>query len=350
VLPSINIFADVNPSLDYANISPELYALGWFVGTNWMYPGQTLLHHSGGLPGFGTHVFLLPRHNFGVVIAANTMAGGGKLSEKIGRELIGKKIGIGKDERRCEGDFAPRQDGLKVDTDAVRGGDRGDLAEPTAISITAAPESAPEPQQASSTALSEHFDVQAASGLYWHGAYGQVQVSIASPSASTKSRSPTLDDVRILRKTPESKSEPSDKVSDLAIHVAFQGPRTFKTTILLHPPPPAVSSVHTAKHTFLTLEKLWAHGSLTSDLIPDLPKGHGKADDAKYPFKQVALWESIQILPSGACFERTEDGEKILGMILANTESMEAATRSGGEKDMPLEDWQMKMVWFDRVK
>lgn len=38
-----------------------------------------------------------------------------------------------------------------------------------------------------------------------------------------------------------------------------------------------------------------------------------------------------------------------LGMILANSESMEATMRQRNEKDLPRADWQKKAVWSDMV-
>jgi len=349
VLPSMNFFPDVNPSLDYANISPELYALGWAVGSNYMYAGQIIVHHSGGMPGFGTHVFLLPKHKFGVVIAANTQMEGNKLAEQVGRELIGRKIGIGKDERRREGNFAPKQEG-SVSNMSSTNKNKEDTAEATATSIIGAPERASDVRQMSRSAIPEHFDAQSMCGMYSHGAYGQLEVNAAPISASLSSKDATLLDARIIRETSDQEQEVSGNVSDFVMHATFQGARTWKTSVLLHPPPLVAESVQTDKHKFLTLEKLWARGSLTYDSIPDLPKGHGREDDEIYPFKQEALLQSLHIIPCGACLEHISNGKKRLGMILANTESTEAAMRQGDTKNMPLEDWQMKMVWFDKVE
>lgn len=345
--PSTNFFPDVNPSPDYPNISPELYALGWVVGTNYMYPGETILHHSGCIPGFGAHVFLLPKHKFGVVVAANTQMGGNKLAEQVGRELIGKKIGVVKDERRCEGKFAPKKEDSASDLE-LTGKNREGAVEVAAPSITAAPQRTSDIREGSWSAMPEHFDAQSMCGMYTHGAYGQIEVSVAPSSASLRSKDATLHDARIIRS--DQNYEPSGCDSDFVMHAVLQGVRTWKTSILLHPPPHAAKSVQTDDRTFLTLEKLWQHGSLTHDYVPRLPAGHGKVDDAKCPFKQEALLQTMQTIPCGACFEHLSNGKKRLGMVLANTEFTEATTREEDVKDLPLEDWQMKMVWFDKIE
>ena len=49
--------------------SPPLYALGWITIN---FAGETLITHEGSLTGFGSSVYLLPRHQFGIVMMGNT--------------------------------------------------------------------------------------------------------------------------------------------------------------------------------------------------------------------------------------------------------------------------------------
>ena len=276
--------------------------------------------------------------------------GSGKLCEQVGRELIGRKVGVGKDERRCEGDFAPKQEHPDSAADSNKKEEKEEKEELMAVDMTGAPENKDDTPQSAQAVGSERFNVQAMSGIYNHGAYGQIEVSIAPRSAPFQDKAARLNDTEIINRKSEQRHMSPGIASPSVIHVAFKGKRTFKTTILLHSAGPTATDLQTVDRTFFTMEKLWAHGSLTSDAVPGLPEGHGKEGDHNYPFKQAPIWESQQILASGACFEHKSDKKKRLGMVLANTESFEAAMRKGDAKDRPLEDWQMKMVWFDRVE
>ncbi|KAJ9602980.1 hypothetical protein H2200_012760 [Cladophialophora chaetospira] len=50
--------------------SQQLYALGWLTST---YHGESIIDHSGGTSGFGSHMIYLPKQHWGLVILGNAM-------------------------------------------------------------------------------------------------------------------------------------------------------------------------------------------------------------------------------------------------------------------------------------
>ncbi|KAJ9663712.1 hypothetical protein H2198_000724 [Neophaeococcomyces mojaviensis] len=351
LLPVFSQFPDVNPSLEYADINPPTYGLGWFSGP-WMFSGQTIVHHAGGIPGYGTHVFLLPKHNFGIAVASNSANTSNKLAEQIGRELLGRKIGISKDERRCQGEYASKKDESKA-VNIVDAKNDEPAVQVSSVDIPTEPIVPIRNAPVEAAGLPDSFDPKAVVGMYKHEAYGEYKVSIVSSSASLSAENPSLDGNRIVRKISSSAETKDTKVAGLVLQADPQGGRSFQHTIILHSPPVAARSAQTFEHTFLSLEKLWAHGSLRDDPVPGLPQGHGKDDDPKYPFKQEALWGADYgtNMSCGACFERNDEGKtKRLGLVLGNTPSMEAAMRTGDDKDLPLEDFRDKMIWFEKIE
>ena len=345
VSPPLTMFPDINPSVELPEINAQMAALGWFTG-NFMYSGQTIVHHSGGIHGFGSHVFLLPKSCFGVAIVGNSTLNANKLAEQVGRELIGGKLGISKDERRCEGDFAPKKQNLEKE-------DEKKPDEITVSDITGLAEKQDIPPATSTKALPEHFNLQLAVGSYHNGAHGKIVVTEAS-SAAIGFDKPTLEGVDIVGRNAKlgnkEKSEGAPSVNaQWALSAALQGARTLPSALVLHPPPVAATEAHTSKHVFLNLEKFFAGGTLTPDCVPNLPKGLGKEDDAKYPFRNVPVWRSTGIQPCAACFEYDGLGKVArLGMLLGNWESMEAGMKKGDMKDLPLEEFESLMTGFDR--
>lgn len=353
-LPATSLFPDVNPNLEYVDISPPVYALGWFVG-QYMYAGETILHHSGGIPGFGTHVFLLPKHKLGIVVASNTHLVSNKIAEQIGREIIGRKIGKPTDERRCQGTFAPEKK-KPASEDAVPSKEETPSVQVLTMDIPSEPAVKQEGLDVSETdGLPSSFDPKTVLGMYQHAVYGKYNVSVADSLASIHNEKPSLDGVRIVRKSssPTSSTKSNPKTSNIVLQAEPQGRRRLHHTMLLHPPSAAAKSAQTAEHVFLTIERLWVHGSLMIDPFPGLPLGYGREDDPKYPFKQEPLWEGGAISANvncGSCFVFDEHGAvRKLGMVLANTPTAEAAMRKGAERELPLENFERKMVWFDKL-
>lgn len=342
VSPPFGFFPDVNPSVGIPNIDRQLYALGWFTG-NFLYQGLTIVHHAGGMMGFGSHVFLAPKLNFGIVIAGNRGFGANKLAEQIGRELIGRKLGISQDERRCEGSFAPK----KPDAVEKAVSDEGKEAIPP--SMTAQPEKYIE-VSTSTKALPDNFDQQDIVGMYEHPGYGKLEVSSA-PSASLAMDKPTYNDIRITRNNQMLGPQADNATkSDWALCAVPQGKRAWPAIILLHPPPAASSKAHTERRTFLNLENFFSHGSVIVDPVSYLPPGHGRRDDPKYPFQVEGIYDTTTMTACGACVEYDSGGKVArLGMVLSNFEVMEAAMKTGDDKNLPLDGYESKMIWFDRL-
>lgn len=327
-----------NNLLKYPRINPQLYALGWFTDP-WMYAGQTIVHHPGGVQGFGSHVFLLPEHRFGLVVMENGCGADSKIAYLVGREIIGRKLGISRDERKGEREQAA--------TTVVAEKDPRETDESTQEE---------EPESIGGIYPNE-FDEETVPGTYENKAYGNLEVSLA-PSASLGTKNPTINGVRFVRNSSKSSGTEAvykDKHRDPATyHITFLGRRSFLPSFVLHPPLPNTDIPSTQPSTFFTLEWLWPHGTLQSDPVPNLPKGHGTLDDPEYPFKQESVYESTGFMAFGGSFEVVQDGNgdgqvTRVGLVLGRTEGSEFRARKGREWGRPVEGWRRKMVWFERI-
>lgn len=332
-----------NNLLKYPRINPQLYALGWFTDP-WMYDGQTIVHHPGGVQGFGSHVFLLPEHKFGLVVMENGCGADSKIAYLVGREIIGRKLGMTRGERKGE----------RATTTAVAEQDPrqtdGPIEEKDLESV--------------SGTYPPGFNETIVPGIYEHKAYGRIQISLA-PSASLGTINPTINGVRFVRNSSEPiRTEIIDKhkhSGPATYHITFLGRRSFLPSFLLHPPLPNTDKPSTSiststptsiqPATFFTLEWLWPHGDLQSDPLPNLPKGHGTTDDSKHPFRQESLYESTGFMACAGCFEMVQDGQVArLGLVLGRTEASQFRARKGRDRERPVDGWRGKMVWFERVE
>lgn len=80
-------FSGIGNKLEY--MTGPLYALGWVtlnVG------GETVVTHGGSVTGFGTGVYLLPAHRFGVVMMANTEGTSNDIEGILASVLLKRKV------------------------------------------------------------------------------------------------------------------------------------------------------------------------------------------------------------------------------------------------------------------
>lgn len=81
----------INMKLSPPFDAPPLYALGWGILT---YNGQRVLFHDGGIPGFGTELFLLPDMNWGIVLMGNTAVTSNFAETSLMYHLIDEFLGV----------------------------------------------------------------------------------------------------------------------------------------------------------------------------------------------------------------------------------------------------------------
>ena len=105
--PRIFISPEDGPETGFRG--PVAYALGLFV---WNYRGEILIGHGGGVPGFGTNMFFLPRLNWGIVMMANTVESGIAVQNVLIYKLIDDLLRVPEKERydwAAKGEKAVRQ-------------------------------------------------------------------------------------------------------------------------------------------------------------------------------------------------------------------------------------------------
>lgn len=76
--------------------APQLYALGWFMGS---YRGHTFWTHSGGMHAYGAEVFFFPSLDFGVVTFGNTAGSSNWVGLFAVWQLVDDKLGVPEEER-----------------------------------------------------------------------------------------------------------------------------------------------------------------------------------------------------------------------------------------------------------
>ena len=92
VTPRTIVSTDFYDSEDpWAFVNPALYALGWLTIKA---GGETIIAHNGGLTGFGTNVYLLPEHRFGIAMMGNTADTSNEAEGVLATVLLKRKFGI----------------------------------------------------------------------------------------------------------------------------------------------------------------------------------------------------------------------------------------------------------------
>jgi hypothetical protein len=87
----------------WAFANPDLYALGWIT----IKAGkETIIAHEGGLTGFGTAIYLLPEHRFGIVMMGNTAKTSNLAEAVLASVLLKRKLGNAQMPRRDESNSA----------------------------------------------------------------------------------------------------------------------------------------------------------------------------------------------------------------------------------------------------
>lgn len=313
----------ITPPKPNDHSTPSAYALGWVVDP-YMYPGTLIIQHGGGLPGFGIGVVLVPNHNFGLVVAGN---GGmsNSVGEAITKELIGRRLGVSKEQRRRHVEKQEKQEKQLGISDE-------NLERLNHIS----------------TQNSDHgatlFQIE---GNYFNPAYHTVSLVRAAASACRGVNNPHLDGVKIIRD--EEKVSGSVRCPLLITPLGKHG---VQYRILLHQ---STKQLYANKILY-ALETLASHGDLSYDPAPGLPKGYGHEGDLKYPGKPEPVWESIGIKDRAAVVEIVKgDNEHELlvaamGLRISRVDGdMDNAEKSGTDKAKLYKGWQDDMIWFYKV-
>ena len=273
--------------------TPVTYSLAWMT-TN--IGEHTVITHSGGLPGFGTQVFLVPALNFGFVSVGNNVDGAAQMGAVLFLALLkDKTVGI-----------MPEED--------------PDLNRLLHAMSNAAAKPDQRPRHANTSSLPLPGEGQDYVGLYQHPAYGVFNVSIAEADHSSTLAAPE-DNAQIPISTATKKFrflvEPSK--------------RTWRGGYVL---------THTS-HTFFDSDYHWIHGPRPGD--DEVTCGKQLVDtDGKRPLscRDKEVWDVIGSGP--ATFDIGLDGKvEKLGIALEAEQVRNAKERGS---------WRDGMVWFDKAE
>lgn len=164
-------------------VVPPVYALGW---ANYKAHGEIVVFHSGGLPGFGTNLYLLPERNFGVVTMGNTAGTSNEAGGVLASELIRRKLKMVKGSSVATSEI---EDSLRAATEILlprsvsgRRGQKYSVKSAVHASVPVLkPASLPLPGV-----------LQDYAGIYTHPAYGTFNMTVTTGTASTGTESAEL--------------------------------------------------------------------------------------------------------------------------------------------------------------
>jgi CubicO group peptidase (beta-lactamase class C family) len=274
------------PEDPWAFATPPLYALGWITLN---LAGETLIMHEGSLTGFGSAVYLLPKHQFGIVMMGNTEKTSNLAEAVLASELLKRKL-----ENAKELDGSERQiASLKTFQETLLRISGLTLSKPNhnhPLKDHQTPNSAPQ----HTTSLPLPGTISDFAGLYTHPAYGLLNLTV--PTNSSRSGSSTIP----------------------TLH-AILFPRTWPRKLIL-------------RHTTDTVFSL------------EISSPHGPGDI--YSEDDDILWE-VEVGGKDtrrAVFKFGLDGETVETMGIELEGGMVEMARGKGERA-----WKEGMVWFERV-
>ena len=289
------------------HLNPNMYALGWAIHPR-RFPGHSLIGHGGGLPGFGTQVYLCPDDDFGVVTMANTSITSNVVGDILAQELIGRKLGFSKEHVDRVTSTLKFDEYLdpKPKTEEERAKPHRHGGMQTLLD-----------QQEGRTEPEGSFEQYA--GKYHHTAYGTCIVTAVDEkflSSLLVDRKPKL-------------RKPDDSRGGLWIELPGH---VWKSNLVLRQEQGRV----------FTLENLSRHGTmLDEDPMEGLPDGTDDGEKARA--RKMKVWHTIEEARSGGGVFVVE-GEKIVKMGLVIESDLDDATEKWGKS------WEEGMIWFEKVE
>lgn len=176
VTPRTIVSTDFYDSEDpWAFVNPALYALGWLTIKA---GGETIIAHNGGLTGFGTNVYLLPEHRFGIAMMGNTADTSNEAEGVLATVLLKRKLGIAGVLGGGEGESV-EQKNLE---ETLRRISRATLSRSNRKRPSGDHQSHHEPPHAASLPLPGAIEDYA--GLYSHPAYGVFNFTVVNSTRS----------------------------------------------------------------------------------------------------------------------------------------------------------------------
>lgn len=325
-----------------AQMTPRSYSLGWAHLPSTAGIHHPVMAHSGGLTGFGTQLYLLPNDGFGVIVMANTLMSSHRIGEKLCLELMGRKLGMGVEERA---EFAKSltvfPPSAKESTDSKV---KSDDMEQKNVK-----DSSPERYQ--SDADWADF-VNKVAGTYSNPAYGSYQLGSYDSSQD-------LDKIIYDAKfpLPDQAKRDSNRAKARALSLIPIGHRTWNNRLFLR----SRSDTFTASSNsgsnedagsgFFDLEYLSVHG-MSQTLAQADEDGKKKANGTS---SDSTVWQSEHWSPYGAFVKHAprSDAQNHAGST-SRGDSWSIGVRLGNSNLLidgnTEKDWETKMVWFDKVE
>lgn len=172
---------------DYAFAAPAVYSLGW---RSARMLGEVVVAHSGGLPGYGADLYIVPNKAFGVVLMGNTAETSNVAESVIAARLLTRKM-LG---------FRSCSDVAEEDASGIQGGVEEQLRSLSQLSLPSQSRkhSFAEPRASSDIRtgnLPLPGSIHDYSGLYTHPAYGILNFTVL-PNAQPFAR-PALETLAI---------------------------------------------------------------------------------------------------------------------------------------------------------
>ncbi|KAK4546995.1 hypothetical protein LTR36_001215 [Oleoguttula mirabilis] len=166
---------------DYAFAAPAVYSLGWISAR---VLGEVVITHGGGVPGFGTDLFLVPGKAFGFVLMGNT-AGTSNVAESVvasrllTSKILGSNVAMG-EVGGIRGRVEKQLRGLSQLTLPAHSRQDSIAKHKATDEVTAGTDKATDDVKAGSLPLPG--SIQDYSGLYTHRAYGVLNFTVVPNS------------------------------------------------------------------------------------------------------------------------------------------------------------------------
>ena len=328
-LPVMAFFHDIVQHPPNPYVTPSTYALGWMTEP-FIAPGEQIIEHGGGLPGFGAGVFLVPNHNFGVVAVGNTGMAANKLCQAVARELIGRKLGKSMEERRKH---------QPPEVKDVKAGESKDV--PNA-----------KPTESDTSPVSETFFNDKETDIvsyYTQSAYGTFSVSRGTEGTALEAQKPEMDGARIEReqKYDCATRHTTGKKLVAPLIIAPIPKRGLNYRLMMHNPRKAANGENLIIYG---LEMLLCHGDLSEDPFSNLKQEFPDDTSLKAPLKNEIVWQSQNFDKKGAVVELDGNGlVKRLGLQLFRVDVPEKGDEEGlGEAELQ-DGWENRLVWFEKA-
>lgn len=292
----------INPSLD-----PITYSLGWMgvrIGRH------SIVTHSGGVPGFGTNVFLIPELNFGFVAVGNNVDTASQAGSHLFLAIMNKL-----DSRIEEEDHAGLE--MLMTASSAAAFKPTDIQGVQKLKMKNVKKAKRHPHPTSNHHQSTVLSLSEYTGIYSHSAYGTLNISISQD----RTRFPTA-----FNQVPLTSPDTADHHFSL---LAQPSKRIW----------PSIYILRHSMHNIFEAKIFWINGADEGCGSAASTASEGKTTGRNLRCKNSTSWEEVG--SGDAIFEYGLSGEIEKFGIELDDELVRFADEVG--------DWRRGMIWFDKV-